>query len=859
MSLMDKLASERRARLAAERMLALKSRELFDANRKLAVQAKALSVKVAEQEVDLRAVRGEAEEFRHASDLAQENLRKAETLITAAQDRFGNAIEAVTDGIALFDASDALVMGNRAWFALFDELSDIAPGTSYTKILTLGAEEGIFDIGGMSPAEWIGRMLDRWDGEIIPDITLSLWNGRHYQISDRRVANGDRISLMVDITDRIEREEELEAARNRAETAARAKAAFLANMSHELRTPMNGVVGMADLLAESDIGSEERLYVDTIRSSGQALLNIINDVLDFSKLESAKMSLVAEPFDLERLIHEVLTLMQPTARDKDLELAFDYDLFLPTRLVGDPGRIRQVLTNLIGNAIKFTQEGHVLIRIVGVQDEASNTVQLHMAVEDTGIGIPEEKLEAVFSEFTQVENQRNRAFDGTGLGLSITRELVRLMGGEIWVQSEEGRGSNFGFRLSLPLDGAAAGMPEAIAQSLSHVLLVHSGRLEADILQRQLEQLQFQVTLCRSGSDVIREGGTPSDADLVIVDERLQDTDGPTLVQTLRETGTCVPALLLCAAPEAAARAQTAHLFAGFLNRPTRRDALIDALVRISNDTTDTAGSALLEAASPDAIQDEAQVVAGVEPHTSASAQEATDVADAPAFLSSRGRARTMAESSEQSEQAAAAAGSRDAGPAVVDDHLIEADLHPNQPQGGTFQSLRSGGQRQPSPKPAEIPSTAKAAPAPLPRMRVLAAEDNRTNQLVFRKMLKDLDIELQIVENGRAAVECFETFHPHLVFMDISMPLLDGKQATRQIRWREAEGLDKPADCPAHVPIVAMTAHAMAGDAEAILSAGLDRYLTKPLNRPDLFDAVEKARSEALAPPQPRSASSAA
>ena len=572
MSLMDKLASERRARLAAERMLALKSRELFDANRKLAIQAKALSVKVAEQAVDLQTVRVEAEEFRHASTQAQESLRKAETLITTTQERFGNAIEAVTDGIALFDSADVLLTGNAAFFALFEDLTDISPGTTYAEILSLGAEEGIFDTGPEGGHAFIARMLDRWDSDPIPDITLSLWNGRHYQLSDRRVANGDRISLLVDITDRISREEELESARARAEAAARAKAAFLANMSHELRTPMNGVVGMADLLAESALDPEQRLYVDTIRSSGQALLGIINDVLDFSKLEAGKMGLTAQPFDLERLIHEVLILMQPTARDKKLELAFDYDLFLPTRLVGDAGRLRQVLTNLIGNAIKFTDAGHVLIRVVGMQDEVAGTVALHIAVEDTGIGIPAEKLDSIFGEFTQVENERNRAYDGTGLGLAITRELLTLMDGEIWVQSTEGEGSNFGFRLTLPLDGQAAAVPQVIAPTLRRVALVHSGRLEADVLTRQLRQLQLEVTLFRSGTDVIR-AGDGARADLMLLDERLQDTDGPTLLRTLLETGRAMPALLISAAPEAAVRGPSGDLFTGFLERPIRRDA----------------------------------------------------------------------------------------------------------------------------------------------------------------------------------------------------------------------------------------------------------------------------------------------
>ena len=844
MSLMDKLASERRARLAAERMLALKSRELFDANRKLAVQAKALTVKVAEQAVDLKAERGKAEEFRHTAHkaheslrAADENLKAAETIISTTQERFGGAIEAVTDGIALFDDGDVLVAGNSAWFALFDDLSDISRGTTYTEVLTLGAEEGIFDLGGLNPQQWIAQMLERWDSTPIPDMTLSLWNGRHYQLSDRRVANGDKISLLVDITDRIAREEELRAARDRAESAARTKAAFLANMSHELRTPMNGVVGMADLLGESPLDREQKLYVDTIRNSGNALLSIINDVLDFSKLEAGKMGLNPAPFDLERLIHEVLVLMQPTARDKDLELAFDYDLFLPTHLVGDAGRLRQILTNLIGNAIKFTEAGHVLVRVVGIQEEDAGRVQLHIAVEDTGVGIPAGKVDTIFDDFTQVENERNRSHDGTGLGLSITRELLSLMGGEIWVQSEEGTGSNFGFRLTLPLDGDAVALPRGIDPRLQRLVLVNSARLEADILNRQLAQLQLTSSVFRSGADLVRDG-VPQGTDLLIVDERLIDTDAATLVQTLRETGTEVPAVLVTTTPGAG----DPSLFIGTLQRPIRRDALIAELGRVARALPE-------KPAEPASETVEEESAAPVLFRPAPRPRPAPEV-EAPDSGTPEGTQPASTPLSAPSTALEVATGSESGAASVTPEREVAAspDVADSVPAPMGFRSMRGGGTAAPAP-PVVEPAPA-APPAPALRMRILAAEDNRTNQLVFRKMLKGLDVDLHIVENGKAAVESFESLHPHLVFMDISMPVLDGKAATRQIRWLETEGLDKPGDCPRHAPIVAMTAHAMQGDAEDILAAGLDRVLTKPLRKADLLGVIEQACPTECIPP---------
>ncbi|MES2142812.1 MAG: ATP-binding protein, partial [Pseudomonadota bacterium] len=259
-----------------------------------------------------------------------------------------------------------------------------------------------------------------------------------------KTPDGGRVGLRFDVTDQRLQEAALHSARAEAEAANRAKSAFLANMSHEIRTPMNGVVGMAELLCDSALTDEQRLFAETIRSSGEALLVIINDILDYSKIEAERLNLYPEPFDLERTIHEVAMLLQPRAREKGIDLLIDFDMFLPTRFVGDPGRLRQVLTNLIGNAVKFTERGHVLVRVVGLETE-TGFQQLHVTVEDTGIGIAAHNLEHVFGEFNQVEDQSNRKFEGTGLGLAITRSLIERMAGEVWVDSELGTGSSFGF------------------------------------------------------------------------------------------------------------------------------------------------------------------------------------------------------------------------------------------------------------------------------------------------------------------------------------------------------------------------------------------------------------------------------
>jgi signal transduction histidine kinase len=273
--------------------------------------------------------------------------------------------------------------------------------------------------------------LGRWTSKTLEPRVIKLWNGQFIKLVDRRSQEGDTVSLALNITDAIRNEKQLKEAREKAEAANEAKSAFLAKMNHELRTPMNGVVGMADLLADSELSEEQLLFVDTIKSSGEALLELINDVLDFSKIEAARLVLHTENFDLERSIHDVVMLFQPAVQGKDVGLIVDYDMFLPDEYSGDMGRIRQILTNLVGNAVKFTKQGHVMIRVVGLPEGDGGDFRLHFTVEDTGMGIPEYMVDHIFGEFNQVEDEKNRSFEGTGLGLAITKQLIGLMGGDI--------------------------------------------------------------------------------------------------------------------------------------------------------------------------------------------------------------------------------------------------------------------------------------------------------------------------------------------------------------------------------------------------------------------------------------------
>ncbi|WP_282152233.1 response regulator [Ruegeria atlantica] len=729
MSLAGKLSQERRARLAAERLLEMKQAELSAANRKLGLHAMALTKRIGETQAEVETVRGENEKVK--SDLTVANAK-----IEVAERRLWHSIQTIQDGFAFFDEESRLIGANAAYLSVFDGLEEVAPGVTYPRILEILTTEGLIDLGSEPTPAWRDRMLQRWVMPHPQPEVIRLWNGHYIKLIDQRGHGGDVVSLALNITASVRHEAELTAARERAEAANRAKSAFLANMSHEIRTPMNGIVGMTELLTETPLDEEQRLYLNTIRNSGEALLVIINDVLDYSKIEADKLTLHPEQFDFERCILEVAMLLQPSVRDKGLTLLVDYDLFLPTLFVGDPGRVRQVLTNLVGNAVKFTSEGHVLIRVTGVPNPDAQSCDVHVAIEDTGIGIDEDKIGHIFGEFNQVEDERNRAFEGTGLGLAITKRLITLMGGSIWVDSEPGQGSCFGFRVSLPPAEGPQPAPPDLDGRLRHVMIVEDLAANCAILSKQLGRLGVQVTICTSGREALT--ALDDSVDLLLCDHDLPDMDGLELTVMLKDRGWgALPIVVMSANPGVIHAHPARHLIEGVLQKPIPRAELYARLKALGHPK----GAEALSETAP-----------------------------------------------------------------------ISQKL--NQPACEGTQRI----------------------------MRVLAAEDNRTNQLILKKMVKDLHIDLRFASNGIEAVQEYQEFDPDLIFMDISMPKMDGKQATAEIRRREIE-------TGRHVPIVALTAHAMAGDDQGILSAGLDHYLTKPLQKQTIHQMVLTHRPDDCCP----------
>ena len=713
MTIASKLAEERRARLAAERLLELKQSELFAANRKLGRRAKALSDEIVE-------TRAEISNVRYENQKVKSDLTVAHQKIEMVEQRLWHSIETIHDGFAMFDIDNGMVMANHAYLSVFDGLEEIAPGVSYARMLQLMTEEGIVNVGNQSAAQWRAAMLQRWQARDPSPVVIRLWNDQYIRLIDRRGHGGDVVSLALNITDTVKYEKAIKQEQRNAEAANRAKSAFLANMSHEIRTPMNGVVGMADLLTETTLDDEQRLFVDTIKSSAEALLVIINDVLDFSKIEAEKIVLHPEPFDLERCIHEILIMLQGKAREKSIELLMDYDMFLPSQFIGDPGRVRQVLTNLIGNALKFTLQGHVLVRVVGIEG-LNGTTDIRITIEDTGIGIPSDKITHIFGESNQVDDERNRQFEGTGLGLAISKRLITLMGGSIWVESEIGKGTCFGFNLALPqVDHDTLNLPD-LSGRFQRILIADAHDVTREILARQLSLFDAHVVSC--SSLVTCQELLNTTYDLFLCGGGFADADPFDLVEHAVNVAPMMPCVMLSASLSDIRNDPIGHHVKAVVPKPLSRRGLLNVLGNL--DTTK---------------------------------------------------------------------------------------------------------ETLPSKPPEEMQS---APPAPQARLRVLTAEDNKTNQLVFSKMVKTLDIDLKFANNGEEAVALYKEYQPDIIFMDISMPKMDGKQACKAIRDYEHHSKKEP------IPIVALTAHAINGDKDDILAVGMNRYLTKPLKKDEIMGAI--------------------
>jgi signal transduction histidine kinase/DNA-binding response OmpR family regulator len=556
---------------------------------------------------------------------------------------------------------------------------------------------------------------------------------------------------------------------SKANSADKAKSEFLANMSHEIRTPMNGILGMAELLARTDLDNRQRTFADVIVKSGNALLTIINDILDFSKISAGQMELEPAPFSIRESVEDVVALLSSRAAEKDIELAVRFDPALPDHFIGDAGRVRQIVTNLVGNAVKFTEFGHVLVDVTGTVG-TSGHASIAFRVEDTGIGIADDKLESIFRQFAQADAAATRRHEGTGLGLAIASQLAALMGGSVKVESTPGKGSIFTATVTLPIDSAKRNRgprPKDLDVAGARILVVDDNAIHRQVLTERLRDWGFECVAAEGGKLGLAFArhmhGLGQALDAIVLDYKMPEMNGIEMIRAVRKDPLLVstPVILLTSVDQADMSRQMAELdIDAILAKPVRASLMLDTIMATLQKTYWHAGPRRTSA--PRLAEQAPNHEAG------ALGELAEVIAAAPA-------------------------------------------------------------QAEPSPVPSAQPAEDRSAES-LHKIDILLAEDNDVNQLVFTQILEGLNVTFRIAPNGKIAVRDFEQYRPRLIMMDVSMPEMNGLEATRRIRELEKElGL--------HTPIIGVTAHSLRGDQERCLAAGMDDYMSKPVS-PDKVGA---------------------
>ncbi len=697
--------------------------------------------------------------------------KSVDEALRESEERFRNITDAAQDAIVILDNQGNISFWNRSAENIFGYKREEVLGKNLHKVIVPenfheSAYEGLKKFQGTGQGPVIGKTLElsavKKGGKEFPvEISVSsvkirgAWNaiGVARDISERKSAQ-EKIEAAHRELERknIQLNQAIEQANQmamEAESANRAKSEFLANMSHEIRTPMNGIIGMTELALTTDLTNEQREYLGMVKTSAESLLILINDILDFSKIEARQLELEEMDFDLRTALENAADILAVRAHYKGLELTFHIKPDVPTALSGDPARLRQIIVNLAGNAIKFTEKGEVVIR-VGMEKEEEASVVLHCTVSDTGIGIPADKLEDIFESFSQVDSSNTRKYEGTGLGLTISKQIVEMMGGRIWVESEPAKGSSFHFTARFTVSRAEKrerGLLTERDLSSMRVLIVDDNATNRLVLREMAsswgllpeEAPDGEAGLVKMNNAI--KSGKPYR--LLLLDLQMPGFSGFEVAKRVKEGsyGQNLRIILLSSVGQKGDAARCKEVgISGYLLKPVKQSELLDAILMAIGH-----------------------------------------------------------------------------GPGEKDSIITRY----------TIQEARG-------------------------RLNILLAEDNLVNQKLAVKMLEKRGHRVVVVSNGREAVETIDKERFDLLLTDVQMPEMDGFEATRRIRERELKAqtttatehvvsTNERSTRSERIPIVAMTAHAMKGDREKCLAAGMDDYVSKPVKPQELFAVIEK------------------
>lgn len=668
----------------------------------------------------------------------QAQLTATQAEMETVTSRFEHSVNTIPEGFAMFDRDDVLVAFNAKYAELYKHSAPaIKVGAKFETIMRYGLEHGQYPEAEGQEEAWLAERLDRENRKRAP-VERELPSGKHLRIQEVESENGDLVGLRSDVTQYYEYQRELEQkaedlakANEEAKAASLSKDRFFARMSHELRTPMNGILDLTEVLQHTALNPQQRSYLKTISGSATSLLSIINDILDYSKATEGKFTFAHERFSLKDTIYETAGLIQPLAHDKNLDFWIEYPQSVPSHFFGDSARVRQVLLNHLGNALKFTETGHFGLRVAYQSDDDGS--QLSLAIVDTGRGIPQDQMNTLFSAYEQVHQDTENAVEGTGLGLAISKALVEQMGGAIEVASSVGEGTKFTVTLALP---ACPGSEQKTRQRPMpspklHVALVGPETESNGTLKRMLKALNCRVVTFDNPNRILTH---QEQFNAILWDGDHVDCFGQSVKKVLeQQTGECAHALMVSTPLRYSSKGSDKASFSATWLKPVRSEEV----------------EQILFSAMPQSF-----------------------------------------------------------------DPRTESD--------GTQRSL-----------PCETKTNTG---------RVLVVDDNKTNRLVAGKLLETAGVMVDFASNGLEALDVYKALRPTTVFMDVSMPVMDGIDATTHIRKLESDL--ELAPCK----IFALTANTFKEQVEKCLNAGVDGVIGKPVKRNDLIEAI----SHPIAPNRP-------